>query len=235
MKGQKMKTKRSKIKRQMIKSMKRSVKLLELSEKIIGCRKCSAICDECVAPGWGNPLAKTMLVGQSLHSLCLETKPLQVPFIGPMVVDSGDVLFDGILKAGLSPFDFFITNIVKHHASRNRPNERSEEQMCHNFFVREIAIIRPKLVIALGRQASDAINLASKKTTVSKHGKMVLNGIAIGYEKHSVKFKQTSRSNKRYRFDLLSVNHPSYAMRGGPDAIIKWKKMFSGLLKKLNA
>ena len=147
-----------------------------------------------------------------------------------MEVDSGDVLFDAILASGHTPFDFFITNIIKCNAPYNRPNEADEENMCFNFFVREIKIIRPKVVIALGRQASNAIRRHGKsQKTISIAGGLVLTELEIQYSRHSIKVPHP-RISKPFRFLFASVNHPSYAMRQGPDGVTEWHGMFSDLI-----
>ncbi len=224
---------RSKIKNQMIEFTARTCKLAKLCKKIRECITCGKPTCDLNACGWGNPMTDIIIVGQSLHDECKQTKYAQIPFIGPMLVDSGDVLFDGILAAGITPFELYITNIIKCHPPHNRPNERVEEINCYNYFVREIEIIKPKFVIALGKQATNTIvDFANSKKMVSHHG-LALTKIEFAYREDSAKFQASLRDRETFTTSLLSVRHPSYAMRMGKEPVKAWIETFSKLLKIL--
>lgn len=228
---------RSCIKLSMMRHAKRMTKLEGLRQQIYGCRICPDLKNEPLSDGFGDPLAKVIIVGQSLHGLCKDT-PRQIPFIGPMEYDSGDVLFDGILLAGHTPFDYFITNIVKHHATGNRPNKAKEELCCFNFLVREVEIIRPKVIITLGRQAADGIRRHTKHKAARPFGDILATIVTFKYLNTKTKKEEIAQpwpsgvTGKRSVY-MFSVSHPSYAMRQGPDAVSTWQRSFADLLKRI--
>ena len=83
-----------------------------------------------------------------------------VPFVGP----AGRVLDEGLEEAGIDRSNVYVTNAVKHfkwtprgkrriHA---RPN-RSEVLACHHWLERELEVVAPRVVIALGATAGQAL------------------------------------------------------------------------------
>lgn len=201
---------RSKSKKRILKRLKRRTRLHLLSADIYLCTHCAKgtfIRGE----GFGDPVSKIMLVGQSLHGECKETA-VQIPFIGPMHSDSGDVLFCGIEAAGLRPEDLWITNIVKCHPPRNTPNQPEWEKACHSHFLRELSIVKPSCVVALGNQAHSAI--------YQRHKHHKISGVDATY-----------CTTKDHSFYLYKYPHPSWAMRNGTEAENKWIRGFGKLLK----
>lgn len=104
----------------------------------------------------GNPNTDIMLVGEAPG---YEEEKKQEPFVGP----AGQKL-DGILKAmGLSRNEVYISNIVKFRPSMpnqttgNRKPSPQEIASCIGFIKEEISIIQPKVIIALGATAAQAL------------------------------------------------------------------------------
>jgi DNA polymerase len=107
----------------------------------------------------GNPLAEILLVGEAPGA---EEEKLRKPFVGP----SGQKL-EQILKAmGLSREQVYISNIVKFRpkkgdgrfqGSGNRPPTQEEMASCLPFLRAEIEVVRPRVVVALGRTAAEGL------------------------------------------------------------------------------
>jgi uracil-DNA glycosylase family 4 len=97
-------------------------------------------------PGEGNPNAEVMLVGEGPGQQ--EDKQGR-PFVGP----AGDLLNDLLARAGLAREDVFITNVVKHRPPGNRDPMPDEKQACWEYLERQIAAIKPKLIVTLGRHS----------------------------------------------------------------------------------
>ncbi len=107
----------------------------------------------------GNPMAEIVFVGEAPGA---EEEEQKKPFVGP----SGQKL-DQILKAmGLSRGEVYISNIVKFRpkmgdgrfqGSRNRPPSQEEMASCLPFIRAEIELLRPKVVVALGRTAAEGL------------------------------------------------------------------------------
>lgn len=107
----------------------------------------------------GNPMADIVFVGEAPGA---EEEKQKKPFVGP----AGQKL-EQILKAmGLERGDVYISNIVKFRpkmgdgrfqGSRNRPPSHEEMASCLPFIRAEIELLRPKVVVALGRTAAEGL------------------------------------------------------------------------------
>ncbi|MGA9374707.1 MAG: uracil-DNA glycosylase [Mycobacterium sp.] len=120
-----------------------------LDNEIKTCRRCTGMNiapSTLSAPGYGSLSSPVALVGQSLCEKCMET---QIPFTG----GSGDLIDDSIKRAGHEKVDLFITNAVHCHPPKNRASHEHEIVNCSPFLHRELEIVRPRLVITLGRDA----------------------------------------------------------------------------------
>jgi DNA polymerase len=102
------------------------------------------------APGYGSVQSPVVIVGQSLCQQCMET---QEPFTG----GSGALLNDSLKIAGIAKKDAFITNVVHCHPPGNRKSHAHEKKNCSRYLHRELEIVRPRLVIGLGRDAEVAL------------------------------------------------------------------------------
>ena len=97
-------------------------------------------------PGEGNPNADVMLVGEGPG---YHEDVQGRPFVGP----AGQLLNELLAKAGLKREDVFITNVVKHRPPGNRDPMPDEKEACGEYLERQIATIKPKLIVTLGRHS----------------------------------------------------------------------------------
>jgi uracil-DNA glycosylase family 4 len=123
-------------------------------------------------PGEGNPQAKLFLVGEGPGA----TEDAQGrPFVG----QAGSLL-NGILDAIEVPRDsVYITNIVKCRPPQNRKPLPDEIAACIPYLHRQLEIIRPKVILALGSTAAEAM-LGVRKSLGELRGKVhTYNGIPL--------------------------------------------------------
>jgi len=101
--------------------------------------------------GTGNPNARLMFIGEGPG----EEEDLQgEPFVGR----SGQLLTDIIQKGmGLSRSEVFIANVVKCRPPGNRNPEPFEIAACSPFLKEQIRLIRPEVVVTLGKFAGQCI------------------------------------------------------------------------------
>jgi uracil-DNA glycosylase family 4 len=93
--------------------------------------------------GVGNPNADLVFVGEAPG----RDEDLQgVPFVGP----AGQLLTKIIASIGLTREEVYIANVVKCRPPGNRNPEPGEVQTCEPFLFRQLDVIRPKVVVALG-------------------------------------------------------------------------------------
>ncbi len=139
----------------------------ELKTECLNCHKC-ALCEtrHNVVFGVGNPKAKVMFVGEGPG----ENEDLQgEPFVG-----RAGKLLDLMLDAvDLSrERNIYIANIVKCRPPKNRDPQPSEQEACIGWLRNQFAIMRPKIVVCLGRIAGMKIMDPNLKIT-KDHGKFI--------------------------------------------------------------
>jgi DNA polymerase len=110
-------------------------------------------------PGVGNPDADFMLVGEAPGA---NEDERGEPFVG----QAGQLLNKIIGAIGLSRDDVFIANVLKHRPPGNRNPLPEEITACSPYLVRQIELIRPKVIVALGTFAAQT--LLDTKLTIGK-------------------------------------------------------------------
>jgi len=97
--------------------------------------------------GVGNPQARIMFVGEGPGA---DEDAQGEPFVGR----AGQLLNNMIQAMGLRREDVYIANVVKCRPPENRTPERDECETCGPFLMRQIAVVRPEIVVALGATAA---------------------------------------------------------------------------------
>jgi len=115
--------------------------------------------------GAGSPSARLMFVGEAPGQVEDETG---VPFTGP----AGKLLDDMLLVMGLERTDVYIANILKCRPPQNRDPSPEEQEACIGWLRRQTALIRPKLIVCLGRIAAGRLIHGDFKIT-KEHGAFV--------------------------------------------------------------
>ncbi|MHA1214299.1 MAG: uracil-DNA glycosylase [Candidatus Hodarchaeales archaeon] len=120
----------------------------ELRLKVEACHICG-LHTEGIAPifGEGSYRSKIMFIGEAPGFW--ENK-YKKPFVGK----SGKILDDYLKKIGLSRKEVFITNIVKCRPPNNRDPTTSEIKSCSPYLKEQLDLIKPKLIVTLGRFAA---------------------------------------------------------------------------------
>jgi DNA polymerase len=136
-----------------------------VAEMIRGCRKC-VLCQTRTrtVPGEGNPAARLMCVGEGPGATEDETGR---PFVG-----AAGQLLDQILAAIECPREtVYIANIVKCRPPGNRKPFPDEATSCLPYLHRQIALVRPKVIIALGGTAAEWL-LGVKRSLTDLRGQV---------------------------------------------------------------
>ncbi len=97
--------------------------------------------------GVGNPRGELMFVGEGPGA---DEDQQGEPFVGR----AGQLLNNMIKAMGIHREDVYIANVVKCRPPSNRTPERDECETCSPFLMRQIAVIKPKVVVALGAVAA---------------------------------------------------------------------------------
>src|SRR6476646_8122782 len=141
--------------------------LLQLKREALECRACPlwAPATQTVF-GEGSRGAPSLLIGEQPGD---QEDLAGRPFVGP----AGKILDKALADAGIARDEVYVTNIVKHFKNEPRgkrrlhkkPN-RAEVEVCKVWFDQELALVRPRLVVAMGVTAASA--LAGKAVTLSR-------------------------------------------------------------------
>jgi DNA polymerase len=134
--------------------------LAELAKAVATCQRCPLYATaKNPVPGEGNPNARLMLVGEAPGATEDETGR---PFVG----QAGQLLTKILGAIDMTREDVFICNVLKHRPPMNRNPLPDEVTACSPWLVRQIELIRPKVLIALGTFAAQT--LLDTKLSISK-------------------------------------------------------------------
>jgi DNA polymerase len=132
----------------------------EIAEAVAKCTRCPLYATaKNPVPGTGNPNADFMIVGEAPGA---NEDEQGVPFVG----QAGQLLTKIIGAINLTRDDVFIANVLKHRPPGNRNPLPEEVQACSPYLVRQIELVRPKVILALGTFAAQT--LLETKNTIGK-------------------------------------------------------------------
>jgi len=157
---------------------------LSLRERILTCQKCPLSQGRKKAvPGEGNLGTELMFVGEAPG----RDEDIQGrPFVGR----AGQLLTKIIQAMKFKREEVYITNIVKCRPPENRTPHRQEIEMCQDYLREQLEMIKPKVIVTLGKVATDIF-------VQSKLGMTALRGHF--YEYNNIK--------------VMPTFHPSYIIR----------------------
>jgi DNA polymerase len=183
------------------------------------CRRCGlAATRQQVVVGRGNPNARLLLVGEAPGA---QEEVCGQPFVGR----SGRLLEAMLAAAGLdSERDLYIANVIKCRPPGNRKPSRTEIETCRPWLERQIAMVRPQLVLLVGATALEAL-LGVKGGITKLRGQWLHLEASQGPDQPSPnqaaqgKRAQSPRSPIRWPamgeegIALMPLLHPSYLLR----------------------
>ena len=169
--------------------------LEQLRDDIGDCRRCKLHSGRThVVFGTGNPNAKLMFVGEGPGR---DEDLKGEPFVGR----AGQLLTDIITKGmGLTREDVYIANVVKCRPPQNRNPEPDEVASCEPFLKKQIELIRPEIIVALGKFAVQALLQSKVPITRLRGNWHTYMGIK-----------------------LMPTFHPAYLLRNPADKKLVWE------------
>lgn len=144
-----------------------------LKNECMACRDCALAETRInVVFGDGAETAEIMLIGEGPGQ---REDEQGVPFVGK----AGQLLDDMLEMIGLDRTQVYIANIVKCRPPQNRDPLNVEQDACIGWLRRQTALLRPKIIVCLGRIAAKAIIKEDFKIT-SEHGQwFARNGVQM--------------------------------------------------------
>jgi len=181
-----------------------------LRERCLGCTKCQ-LCStrNNVVFGVGNPESRVMFIGEGPG----EQEDLKgEPFVG-----RAGKLLDLMLDAvGMSrEKDIYIANIVKCRPPKNRDPLPEEQEKCIGWLREQTAVIRPKIIVCLGRIAAARIIKPDIKIT-KEHGQFIeRNGVLMMAMLHPAALLRNPRQKPEAFEDFLRLRDKIKELDGG--------------------
>ena len=157
--------------------------------------------------GVGNPRAELMFVGEGPGA---DEDTQGEPFVGR----AGQLLNNMIKAMGIRREDVYIANMVKCRPPGNRTPERDECETCSPFLMRQIAVIKPKVVVALGAVA--AKNLLAMNASMAE-----LRGRFYDFTPRGVRSADPSWQGTK----LAVTYHPAFLLRDPRQKGEAWKDL----------
>lgn len=171
----------------------------QLGQTVSNCQACQ-LCSSRTNTvfGSGSHNAEIMLVGEAPG----EQEDVQgEPFVGR----AGKLLTSMIFSLGLERSDIYICNVVKCRPPKNRNPSPQEAQACSAFLLRQIELISPKIIVALG--------------LVSAH-------LLLDTELPLSRLRGTIYKYKESGVDLIATYHPAYLLRKPTEKAKSWEDLW---------
>lgn len=131
-----------------------------LQAQVAGCTRCALHATRTQTVfGTGNRSADWLVIGEAPGA---DEDRQGEPFVGR----SGQLLTEMLRAAGPGREAVYITNILKCHPPNNRDPQSDEVASCHGYLERQIELVKPRLILAVGRIA--AHNLLQTDTPVGR-------------------------------------------------------------------
>ena len=154
--------------------------------------------------GTGDPHAELMFIGEGPGA---DEDAQGLPFVGR----AGQLLNNMIGAMGLKREQVYIANIVKCRPPGNRTPERDECDTCSPFLMRQINVVRPKVIVALGATAAKNL-LGMNDSMASMRGKF--------YD-----FSPPSEGGEQFGCKLAVTYHPAFLLRDPRQKKETWKDL----------
>jgi uracil-DNA glycosylase len=123
----------------------------EIASVVAKCKRCPLYATALnPVPGEGNPDADLVCVGEAPGANEDETGR---PFVGA----AGQLLTKILGAIKLAREDVFIANVLKHRPPNNRNPKPDEVEACSPYLVRQLELIRPKVIVAFGTFAAQTL------------------------------------------------------------------------------
>ena len=164
-----------------------------LKEKLTVWKGCDLSKTANAVLGEGHPHARIMFIGEAPGE---RENELRRPFVGA----AGKFLDELLTSIGLKREDVYISNVVKFRPPNNRDPEPIEKEQCMPWLMLEIALVRPKVIVPLGRHSLG--HFFPQKTITEAHGK-------------PFKLTHSTDSGQASDITIFPIYHPAAALHNG--------------------
>ncbi|MEJ2650473.1 MAG: uracil-DNA glycosylase [Gammaproteobacteria bacterium] len=171
-----------------------------LRARVLSCTRCALHEQRAQAVfGVGNRTAQWLIIGEAPGA---EEDRQGEPFVGR----AGKLLNNMLLAIGLKREEVYIANIVKCRPPNNREPTPEEAQTCAPYLARQISLIKPNIILAVGRVAAQ--NLLKTDRPVGS-----LRGKRFYYEQTDI--------------PVVVTYHPAYLLRSPQEKRKAWQDLLA--------
>jgi uracil-DNA glycosylase len=156
--------------------------------------------------GTGDPNAELMFIGEGPGA---DEDEQGLPFVGR----AGQLLNNMITAMGLKREQVYIANIVKCRPPGNRTPERDECDTCSPFLMRQIQVVRPKVIVALGATAAKNL-LGVNDSMASMRGRF-----------YDFSPPRATADTEPFTCQLAVTYHPAFLLRDPRQKKETWKDL----------
>ena len=182
--------------------------LQKIREDIGDCKRCRLHQGRhTIVFGTGNERARLVFVGEGPGA---DEDEQGEPFVGR----AGQLLNNMIKAMGITREQVYIANVVKCRPPGNRTPEREECETCSPFLMRQIAVIKPKVIVALGAVA--AKNLLAMNASMAQ-----LRGRFYDFKPAGVRSNDPNWDGCK----LAVTYHPAFLLRDPRQKGEAWKDL----------
>lgn len=177
------------------------VRLQQLEQVAATCNRCGLHAGR-INPVFarGNPNAELMFVGEGPGA---DEDAQGLPFVGK----AGQLLDKMIEAMGYKPEDVYIANIVKCRPPNNRKPEPTEMAACVGYLHEQIALVRPRAIVALGATACEGLLGVSGITRLRGTWRLYRGEIPVMPTFHPAYLLRTPEAKREVWADLQQVMH----------------------------
>ncbi len=174
----------------------RAAALLQIVEDIGDCKRCPLHKGRhSIVFGQGDPNARLMFVGEGPGA---DEDAQGLPFVGR----AGQLLNNMITAMGLKREETYICNVVKCRPPGNRTPEPEEANTCSQFLFRQIDVVRPQVIVALGATAATYL-LGQRQPLAGLRGRVhAFRGASLIVTYHPAYLLRDPRQKKEAWADL---------------------------------
>lgn len=193
--------------------MSKSDELLNIAAQIIKNNLCPELSEQAtqLVFGDGNPDADVVFIGEAPGKKEDETG---VPFVGA----AGKFLEEMLQLIHLDRKDIYITNIVKYRPPNNRDPLPEEKKAFWPYLVRQLDVIKPKLVVTLGRHSMEYFLPNQKISAIHGEPKRIRFGDRRPVTEDRGEATTSSISDLQssvWKLVVLPLYHPAAALYNG--------------------
>jgi DNA polymerase len=157
--------------------------------------------------GEGNLKSKIVFVGEApgeQEEICGK------PFVGR----SGSILLETLMSYGVFRDQVYLTNVVKFRPPENRTPTDSEVQQFLPLLRAELALIKPEVVVTLGRVATEALLGQNIKITTERGvARPTLEGYFVVPTYHPSFLGRVANSYENFQLDIKNAIKRAYGQR----------------------